>query len=65
MGRWRSISLSDGSSAATAAQPATASLFIMNPFAGGGRMSRLFSTHPATEERVARLRAMVGIGRAA
>jgi heat shock protein HtpX len=43
----------------TAAQPATASLFIVNPFAGGG-VSRLFSTHPSTAERVALLEAMAG-----
>jgi heat shock protein HtpX len=43
-----------------AALPATASLFIVNPLAGAGRMARLFSTHPATEERVARLRALAG-----
>lgn len=41
-----------------AAQPATASLFIVNPFTGGERMARLFSTHPVTAERVARLRAL-------
>ena len=35
--------------------PATSSLFIVNPFRGGG-MSALFSTHPKTEERVRRLR---------
>jgi len=29
----------------------------MNPLAGGG-IAGLFSTHPPTEERVARLRAM-------
>jgi heat shock protein HtpX len=33
--------------------PATASLFIVNPFRGG--MSRLFSTHPPMEERIHRL----------
>jgi heat shock protein HtpX len=41
--------------------PSQAHLFIMNPFSGrsGGRMmAGLFSTHPPTEERVARLRAM-------
>lgn len=39
-----------------AAQPATASLFIVNPLAGtGGKLRRLFSTHPPTEERVQRL----------
>lgn len=37
--------------------PATAPLFIVNPLSGGGLLS-LFSTHPATEERVRRLRAM-------
>jgi heat shock protein HtpX len=41
------------------ANPATAHMFILNPFSGGG-MSRLFSTHPATEERIARLEALRG-----
>ena len=41
------------------AGPATAHLFIVNPFSGtGARMLQLFSTHPSTEDRVARLRAM-------
>jgi len=40
--------------------PATASLYIVNPFAGGARLSRLFSTHPSTEERVERLFALAG-----
>ncbi|MFO0552625.1 MAG: zinc metalloprotease HtpX [Polyangiaceae bacterium] len=40
------------------ASPATASLFIVNPFAGLGGALSLFSTHPLTEERVRRLRAM-------
>lgn len=39
------------------AHPETAQMMIMNPLRGGG-LSRLFSTHPATEERVARLLAM-------
>ncbi|MCC6850097.1 MAG: zinc metalloprotease HtpX [Deltaproteobacteria bacterium] len=43
-----------------AAQPATASLFIVNPFAGGGRAARLFSTHPSTADRIARLEAIAG-----
>jgi heat shock protein HtpX len=33
------------------ANPATAHMFIIKPFSGGGLMS-LFSTHPATEKRV-------------
>ena len=38
-------------------KPATAHLFIVNPFAGaGGKMLQLFSTHPPLEERVRRLR---------
>jgi heat shock protein HtpX len=37
--------------------PAAAHLFIVNPLGGGG-WSNLFRTHPRTEERVARLRAM-------
>lgn len=37
--------------------PETAQMMIMNPLSGGG-LRGLFSTHPATEERVARLLAM-------
>ncbi len=37
--------------------PSQASLFIVNPFRGGG-LASLFSTHPPTSERVRRLRAM-------
>ncbi len=40
------------------ARPATASLFIANPFAGGRGLAQLFSTHPPMEARVARLRAL-------
>ncbi|GAB4165801.1 MAG: zinc metalloprotease HtpX [Rhodocyclaceae bacterium] len=43
--------------ASAEAHPETAQMMIMNPLAGGGLQS-LFSTHPSTEERVARLRAM-------
>lgn len=39
------------------ASPATAHMFIVKPFTGQSIM-RLFSTHPATEERIARLQAM-------
>ena len=44
--------------------PATAHLFIVNPFSGGG-MAKLFSTHPSTEERIARLEAMAAGGQQA
>jgi heat shock protein HtpX len=43
------------------ANPATAHMFIMSPFAGGG-LSKLFSSHPPTEERVKALMALRGIG---
>lgn len=39
------------------ANPATAHMFIINPLSAGG-LRGLFSTHPPTAERVARLRAM-------
>ena len=39
--------------------PETAQMMIMNPLSAGG-LRGLFSTHPATEERVARLMAMAG-----
>ena len=40
---------------------ATAHMFIINPL-HGQRMDNLFATHPATENRVAALRAMAGQG---
>jgi heat shock protein HtpX len=39
------------------ANEATAHMFIMNPLRGGG-LSRLFTTHPSTEQRIARLEAV-------
>ncbi|MFH1090545.1 MAG: M48 family metalloprotease, partial [Pseudomonadota bacterium] len=39
------------------ANPATAHMFIVNPFSGRSLMT-LFSTHPPLEERIARLREM-------
>jgi heat shock protein HtpX len=42
--------------------PATSSLYIVNPLSGAGGMMKLFSTHPPTAERVARLRAMAREG---
>jgi len=36
------------------ANPATAHMFIMSPFSGGGLMS-LFSTHPSTDARIQKL----------
>jgi heat shock protein HtpX len=41
--------------------PAEAHLFIVNPMAalrGRGGIASLFSTHPPTEERIARLQAI-------
>ena len=46
----RQVRLTNGS-------PATAHLFIVNPFAGGGVL-RLFSTHPSIEARITRLFAL-------
>jgi len=40
------------------ANPATAHMFIVNPLHGG--LSGLFASHPSTEERIARLKAMAG-----
>jgi heat shock protein HtpX len=37
------------------ANPATAHMFIINPLSGQ-RMDKLFSTHPATENRIAALK---------
>ena len=37
--------------------PASAAMFIINPLSGL-RLDRLFATHPATEDRIARLRAL-------
>ena len=39
------------------ATPSTAHMFIIKPFTGDSLM-RLFSTHPSTEDRIARLQAM-------
>lgn len=41
----------------TEAHPETAQMMIMNPLTGGG-LKTLFSTHPATEERIRRLLSM-------
>ncbi len=44
------------------ANPSTAHMFIFKPFSGSGSMMgsvmRMFSTHPPTEDRIARLQAM-------
>ncbi len=44
--------------------PATAHLFIINPFGGmsASGLLRMFSTHPSTEDRVARLESMTRAG---
>ncbi|MBI3948630.1 MAG: zinc metalloprotease HtpX [Armatimonadetes bacterium] len=41
------------------ANPATSHLFIVNPLSGAS-LVKLLSTHPSTEDRVARLQAMAG-----
>ncbi len=43
----------------TPAQQSVSALYIVKPFSGGG-LSKLFSTHPPLEERIARLRSMGG-----
>ncbi|MBN2576130.1 MAG: M48 family metalloprotease [Deltaproteobacteria bacterium] len=43
---------------ASQARPATASLFIVNPFGPMETVARWFSTHPSTAQRVRRLRAL-------
>jgi heat shock protein HtpX len=48
---------------ATERHPETAQMMIVNPLSGGG-LRGLFSTHPATEERVARLLALAASMRA-
>jgi heat shock protein HtpX len=40
-------------------RPATAHMFIINPLSGA-RMDNLFSTHPATENRISALLSMEG-----
>ena len=42
---------------AAEAHPETAQMMIMNPLSGGG-LRGLFSTHPSTEERIAKLHAL-------
>jgi len=42
----------------TPAQEAVSALYIVKPFSTAGGMSRLFSTHPPLEDRIARLRKM-------
>lgn len=41
-------------------EPATASLFIVNPLAGRNSIMSLFSTHPPMEKRIERLRELSG-----
>lgn len=44
------------------ANPSTAHMFIVNPFAGAGGLASLFSTHPPTEERIRRLQELERAG---
>lgn len=48
--------------AAAEAHPTTAQMMILNPLSSGG-IQKLFSTHPSTEERIARLSEMARTGR--
>jgi heat shock protein HtpX len=43
--------------------PAVAHLYIVNPLRGGSGLLNLFRTHPASEERIRRLRALSRSGR--
>jgi heat shock protein HtpX len=56
-GALRKIEAMNRETPMAAGSPATAHLFILNPFSGGGLM-RLFSTHPPTEARIERLEAL-------
>ncbi len=47
--------MTTGAGATSAPSPATASLWIVNPFRGSGFLE-LFSTHPSMQHRIERLR---------
>src|ERR1700737_343795 len=51
----RSMSAAGGQASGGAPSPATASLWIVNPFRGSS-LVELFSTHPSLQHRIARLR---------
>jgi protease htpX homolog len=38
--------------------PATAHMFIVNPFSNLGNLKNLFSTHPSTDDRIRELEKM-------
>ncbi|GAB4426735.1 MAG: zinc metalloprotease HtpX [Anaerolineae bacterium] len=61
--RWAEAQRQGMMGGAQQVNPATSHLYIVNPLAGG--MAGLFRTHPETAERVRRLRALAGQGRAA
>ena len=58
--RWeRSACVAGASRIPAHVEPATASLFIVSPLAGGASaIFKWFSTHPPMAERIARLRAL-------
>jgi heat shock protein HtpX len=53
----RKLHAASGKMPMQGAQPATAHMFIVNPFTGGALL-KWFSTHPPMEERIARLEAL-------
>jgi heat shock protein HtpX len=59
IGALRKLQEAQGRLPLRGATPATAHLFIVNPFSGRSLMN-LFSTHPPLEERIARLQHMNG-----
>jgi heat shock protein HtpX len=57
IGALRKLQSAQGRQPLQGATPATAHLFIVNPFSGRSLMN-LFSTHPPLEERIAKLQQM-------
>lgn len=54
------LDMANRGGAMISAEPATASLYIVNPLSGVEGITSLFSTHPPIRERVRRLRVLAG-----